>query len=284
MFGIQALCLGLPLANMHFVQLSDTHITHPNTLAYQRIDTATALRAAVARVLSLAQPPHFVVITGDLVDHADEAEYLHLRELISPFATHAIPVYLIPGNHDNRAALRKVFADHAYLGAEGYVQYVIDHHAPLRLIALDTQKDGRPEGELCAQRLNWLEAQLAAAPHTPTVVLMHHPPFETLIHFMDEMGLTQGAEQLERILSAHPQVQRLLCGHIHRQIEARFGGTIASVCTSTAHQLHLNIAPDGTPAYTLEPPSFKLHAWSDKSGLISHAVAISGWGREIAFM
>jgi 3',5'-cyclic-AMP phosphodiesterase len=266
---------------MHFVQLSDTHITRPGTLAYQRIDTAAALRAAIARVLLLPQAPAFMVITGDLVDHADEAEYKHLRELLLPLT---MPVYLIPGNHDHRTIMREVFHDHAYLGTDGYVQYVIDAHEPIKIVALDTQKAGHAEGELCDERLDWLEMQLAAAPKTPTVVLMHHPPFETLIHFMDDMGLITGAQRLETIIRANPQVQRILCGHIHRQIDARFAGTVATVCTSPAHQLHLNIARNGTPAYTLEPPSFKLHAWSEKSGLISHTQIISGWEREISFM
>lgn len=268
---------------MHFVQLSDTHVTRPGTLAYNKIDTASALQAAVARVLSLSQRPAFVVMTGDLVDHGQVEEYQHFRHLISPLLNESIPVYLLPGNHDDRAAMRAVFDDHAYLNmmerGAGFVQYVIEEHAPLRVIALDSQKLGHAEGELCDARLDWLEAQLSAAPAAPTVILMHHPPFESLIQFIDMMGLQTGAARLESIVRAHPQVERLLCGHIHRNIEARFGGTIASVCTSPAHQLHLGIGPDAVPAYTLEPPSLRLHAMSDQGYLVSHSLAISGWDR-----
>jgi 3',5'-cyclic-AMP phosphodiesterase len=269
---------------MHFIQLSDTHITRAGQLAYGKVDTAGALRAAVVRILSLPQKPACVVITGDLVDHGDEGEYKHLRELISPLTTLSITVYLLPGNHDHRETMRRVFADHTYLLQGEFIQYVVkDAPSPLRLIALDTVKPGHAEGELCDARLDWLEAQLAAAPEAPTVVLMHHPPFETLIEFMDEMGLVKGADRLEKILRANPQVERVLCGHIHRSIEARFGGTIASVCSSPAHQIHLDMAPNATPGYTMEPPSIKLHAWSEKSGLITHSVAVTGWDEAQSF-
>ena len=47
---------------------------------------------------------------------------------------------------------------------------------------------GESGGLLCGDRLAWLEQQLAAAPATPTLVAMHHPPFTTGIGHMDDIG------------------------------------------------------------------------------------------------
>jgi hypothetical protein len=51
-------------------------------------------------------------------------------------------------------------------------------------------------------------------------------------------------------------VQRLVCGHLHRSIQARFGGSLAMTAPSPAHQVCLDLAPDAASAWTLEPPGF----------------------------
>jgi Icc protein len=41
------------------------------------------------------------------------------------------------------------------------------------------------QGLMCQARLDWLEHQLLAQPDEPTLLFMHHPPFETGIEHMD---------------------------------------------------------------------------------------------------
>ncbi|MDH7480280.1 MAG: hypothetical protein QHH02_09735, partial [Syntrophomonadaceae bacterium] len=78
---------------------------------------------------------------------------------------------------------------------------------------------------LCATRLRWLDETLAQAPDTPTLMAMHHPPFQTGIAHMDAMGLREGGEALAEVLGRHPQVRRIVCGHLHRSIVGTFGIT-----------------------------------------------------------
>ena len=130
----------------------------------------------------------------------------------------------------------------------------------------------KSHGELCGERLAWLEQQLAQQPGRPTLVLMHHPPFLTGIEHMDAIGLLAGAPELERIVSRHPNVERVLCGHLHRTIFQRFGGTIASTCPGTAHQLALELGPRPTLQYIMEPPGYQLHWWNDGRLVTHHAV------------
>lgn len=262
-----------PNPNTILVQLTDLHIREPGRLAYGRIDTAPYLARAVQSVLALRQPPDAVVITGDLTDFGRAAEYAHLARLLAPLAT--MPVYLLPGNHDDRDQLRRSFPDHAYLGTgadtHGFVQYSVRVGA-LRLLTLDTCVPGASHGTLCERRLAWLEAQLDACRHEPVVVAMHHPPFQTLIGHMDEIGLLEGADALEALLRRYTNVERVICGHLHRAIDVRFGGTIASTSPAQAHQVCLDLAPDAASAWTLEPPAFRVHAWSGRR-LITHLAA-----------
>ncbi len=259
-----------PAPHTLLLQLSDLHIREPGRLAYGRIDTAPYLREAVASIGRLPQRPDAVVITGDLTDFGRAAEYDHLRELLAPLAP--LPIYLLPGNHDERQQLRASFPEHAWLGTEGFVQYSVPVGA-MQLIALDTVVPGASEGSLCAERLDWLAAQLDAHRDRPVVIAMHHPPFRTLIGHMDEIGLLQGADELEALVARHPNVERVICGHLHRSIQVRFGGSLALTVPSPAHQVCLDLAPDAPSAWTLEPPGYAVHALPAGGRLVSHLAA-----------
>ena len=257
------------------VQLTDLHIREPGRLAYRRVDTTQYFRAMVDSVLALKQRADAVVITGDLTDFGRPAEYASLAAQIAPLEAAGLPVYLMPGNHDDRTALRRSFPAHAYLGDGEFVQYAVDV-GPLRLLALDTLVPMRSEGVLDAERLSWLDAQLAACTDRPVVVAMHHPPFETLIGHMDKMGLLAGARELEAIVARHRNVERIICGHLHRAIDVRFGGTIASTAPGPAHQVCLDLDPDAVSAWTLEPPAFRVHAWNPREQRLVTHLAASG--------
>ena len=251
------------------LQLSDLHIREPGKLAYGRIETAPYLKRAIDSILRLPQQPQAVVITGDLTDFGRAAEYRHLRELLAPLT---MPVYLMPGNHDERDQMRRSFPDHPYLGSSGFVQFSVAVGS-LQLIALDTVDTGTSAGFLCSERLAWLATELKTNASKPVIIAMHHPPFQTLIGHMDAIGLLTGAGELEALVARYPNVERVICGHLHRAIQVRFGGTIAATVPSPAHQVCLDIAPDAASMWMLEPPGFGLHALPENGRLVSHTVA-----------
>jgi len=253
-------------------QLTDLHIREPGRLAYGRLDTAPFLRAAVQAIGALPQLPHAVVLTGDLTDFGRAAEYEHLAEMLAPLS---MPLYLLPGNHDEREQLRRSFTDHAYLGDDEFVQYSVSlgGHG-LRLMALDTVEPGAPHGRLCTKRLQWLTDELARHRGEPVVIAMHHPPFESLIGHMDRIGLLEGADALAEILAQHPTVERVICGHLHRTIYSRVAGAVASTAPSPAHQVCLDLSPDAASTWILEPPGFHLHAWSGPGRMVTHVAAV----------
>jgi Icc protein len=256
---------------MLICQISDTHIKANRRLVYKRVDTATSLEHCIAEILRLPQRPDIVLFTGDIGDLGTPEEYALVRELLAPIR---MPIYLIPGNHDSREHLRTSFPDHAYMQQGGkFIQYAIDDY-PVRLIALDTAIPQKSAGELCDERLDWLEAKLAEARDRPTIVMMHHAPFATGLSYMDGIGLIKGTERLGRIIEKNPQVERIVCGHLHRTIVRRFHGTVASTCTSPAHQSLLDLEPGATPMFVMEPPGFQLHVWTEQIGLVTHTVTI----------
>ena len=250
---------------MLIAQISDMHVRAEGKLLFGRIDTPAYLARAVAHLNALETRPDIVLATGDLVDRGLPEEYAHLRKLLAPLE---IPVHFIPGNHDARDDMRAAFADHAYLPQSGFLQYAIEGMA-VRLIALDTLVDGKHHGELCSERLDWLEARLGEG-NRPTVLFMHHPPFKCGITAFDNSRLTEGEERLAALVRRHGNVERVLCGHVHRPIQVRWAGSMASIAPSTAHQATLDLI-DGAPlSMKMEPPAMALHQWRPGTGLITH--------------
>ncbi|MGQ3095124.1 MAG: phosphodiesterase [Roseateles sp.] len=267
------------------VQLSDPHITHPGRLISDRVDTAAALRHAVQRVLQIRPAPVAVLISGDLVDAGHPAEYAQLRALLAPLLDAGLPLALLPGNHDARGPLQEAFAGlpgvHCGEPGASAIQYALDLPGPLRLVVLDSLVPGRPQGGLDAPRLAQAQALLAERRATPTIVALHHPPHATGLAAMDTMGLQQGQAEFEALVASHPQVERVVCGHLHRMTLGRVAHASALSAPSTAHQVALDLSPDAPLAIALEPAGWLIHAWGPGLALVSH-LALSGHAEVIA--
>ncbi len=254
---------------MLIAQITDTHITLPGRKADEVYRTAAHLERWVMRLNELDPVPDIVLATGDLVNDGETAEYARFRDILAPLS---MPVYLIPGNHDDRKNLLATFSDHAYLPRnDEFLHYVVDDY-PLRLIALDTLKPGEIGGEFCPARRDWLAARLAEAPEQPTMILMHHPPFRTGMPKMDAHGL-EGSDSFVDTINPYDNIERVIAGHLHRPIQRRLAGTVASTAPATAHQIAFEFATEGRPIMTFEPPACQLHLWlGGDDGLVSHTI------------
>jgi 3',5'-cyclic-AMP phosphodiesterase len=246
------------------VQLSDPHIG----AEWGGADAVGRLAAAVGSVRALPQQPDAVLISGDLADNADDAEYGELRDLLALLDARS---YVLPGNHDDRDALHRNFG---VPGADGEpVQYAADLGA-LRLVVLDTTRPGEDRGELDAQRLDWLDAELAGRPEAPTIVAMHHPPLSTGIPVMDEIGLPIADRRaLGQVVQRHPHVLRLVGGHMHRTVAAELAGRVVLAAPSTYVQMRLDFELDQIETAT-EPAGFAVHTLVDGE-LVSHVQPVA---------
>jgi 3',5'-cyclic AMP phosphodiesterase CpdA len=251
-------------------QLSDLHVTLPGVSPGAGVDSAATLARAIAQLEAMRPRPDGVVLSGDLADHGKPAEYARLRQLLAPLS---IPCWPMTGNHDDRAQLRQAFPGLPRLpGKEAYLQYAVNLPG-LRLLLLDSLLSGSAAGKLCAQRLAWLEAELAASPGEPTIVFVHHPPFATGSPLLDEFRLLE-SEKLGEMIARHDRVLLVASGHIHRVTQRRWYGTVAMTAPATAHQFLLELAPDASITAVAEPPGFLLHRFDGES-VVSFAVPIA---------
>jgi len=248
-------------------QISDLHIDVPGQPILGRIDTAARLTQCIQQIAQLPVQPDLIVASGDLVNRGTIEEYRVLRERLAPLP---MPLYLMPGNHDERAALRRAFPEHGYLPSGDTLHYSVEVE-DLRLIMLDTVVPGEDGGRLDAAQLDWLDKSMAGR---PCIIFMHHPPFATGVSYMDEIALNAAdAARLAAVVSRHRFVQRISCGHVHRAVSCAWNGTVAGVCPSSAFQYNMELRPDGLPLATDEQPAYQLHYWNG-GVLATHTVQI----------
>lgn len=254
---------------MIIAQLSDPHVCAPGELYQGQVDSNAMFEAAIQRLNALEPAPDLVVITGDLTEHATAIEYEHVRALLAPVRQ---PILAIPGNHDEREAFRCAFVDLG-LPAAGPLHFSSVEHGPVRIIGLDISVPGHHHGDFDEATEGWLGAVLAAEPDRPTLILMHQPPFETGIGFIDTYRCF-GSRRLEALVARYPVIERVLCGHVHRHIVRRFGGTLLMTAPSTTTAIALRLGAGDEPASYVEPPAMLLHHWRPDGGLVTHHVPI----------
>ncbi len=248
-------------------QISDLHLRSAGRLVEGRVDTRAYLEGCISRINTLPDRPQLVVASGDLADTGDLAEYQLLKTLLDGLY---MPYVVMSGNHDDRDNLRAVFGGTAMLPVSGqdYLQFLVELTG-LNLICLDTLDEGKEAGTLCADRLGWLQDTLKSY-RRPSLIFLHHPPFDCGIPGMDAIKLAN-SQDLAEVLGKYDQVIGLSCGHVHRAVFTIWAGIPSSICPSPAHQIHLDTRTNATLAWTLEPGGFLLHRW-DGRNLVSHCV------------
>jgi len=237
--------------------ISDFHIFAdvPQSRLVRR-DVADAARKVVADIAAFRPAIDAVMFTGDLADGGSPQDYALLKSILTPLD---VPVFAVPGNHDRREAMRAAFADTLPFDDGGLLNFDL-HFGALRLIGLDTLIEGRDEGCLETQTLDWLEGRLADPCTGPTYLLMHHPPFPSGIHALDAISLVDGVERLAAIVGGYPGKLCILSGHIHRPYQAIWNGALAAVAGSPAFQVALDLTPGaGEPDRVEEPYRYFIH-------------------------
>jgi len=242
-------------------QITDIHLgfepDNPAEFNRKRLDQI------VAHLSSGVNRPDLLLATGDLVDRGDVASYRRLKNALS---LAPCPVLFAMGNHDARDAFLEVFPDTPV--DDGFVQYVVDF-PERRLIVIDTLEEGRHGGAFCERRATWLGARLGETRETPTVIVMHHPPVEVGIDWMNTHPDEPWVKRFADTIAGHDQVQALLCGHLHRAISAPWNGVTVSICSSSAPQVSLDLRPidpertDNRPMIIADAPAYALHRWTE---------------------
>jgi len=214
--------------DLHFVQISDTHIGFNKAVNPDPVATA---REAIRRVNALVDRPAFMLHTGDLSHTQKAAEFDILAGLLQEANVGA--VFTVPGEHD-------VFEDdgkeylarfgRGTLGA-GWRSFDVQGAHFVGLINVLSFKSGGL-GRLGAEQLEWLRKDLEGlSASTPVVVFAHIP----LWAVYPEWGwVTEDAQQALAHLRRFGSVT-VLNGHIHQVLQKVEGSITFHTAFSTAY-------------------------------------------------
>nr|WP_321457868.1 phosphodiesterase [uncultured Cohaesibacter sp.] len=235
---------------LKFIHLTDCHIARDGNMVYGS-QSSTRLRAAIDSINNEHHDAEFVVITGDLTHHGDDAAYeafaRELRRL-------TVPAHLLMGNHDDVKSFRFHFPEAQRCDC-GFIQG--SKRTPFGLcLFLDTSQPGSSAGRYCEERRDWLNGVLSET-SGPVMLFMHHPPFSIGIPGTDDSQL-EDADAFWKILRPHRQrIRHIFFGHVHRMVFGSWRGIPVSCMRGLNHQvaLELNRSPKGqignfeAPAY-----------------------------------
>lgn len=244
-------------------QISDTHV---------RADDGGAAASNLRRALTQARDYRcdVILITGDLVNSERADEYAVFADAI---ANPSAPLFLLPGNHDDRARIRDAFPRHTYLPRDGMLSFAIEDF-PVRIVCIDQIVPGETHGLLTEEGAGWLDRTLAMQPNKPTIVALHHPPFLTHDLLFDKIGLLD-ADLFSSVISRHRQVERVICGHHHRVAMGQAAHAPVIIAPSSSWVYGLAMLPGQQIApKTAEQVGWMLHARTDAGGIASHFMGL----------
>ena len=212
---------------LHFVQISDSHIGFNRPA---NPDVTSTLQAAVDKINALAEQPEFIIHTGDLTHDSKEAQYDGMDQVLK--SAKVKQIYYVPGEHDTSPDDGKQYLERygKALGAKGSGWYSFNHN-DVHFVGLNNSAVLEGMGNLGAEQLKWLDADLKGQPSSRPVVVFAHIPLWSVY---PEWGWgTKDSEQALALLKRFGSVT-VLNGHIHQVMQKMEGSVTFHTAMSTA--------------------------------------------------
>jgi 3',5'-cyclic-AMP phosphodiesterase len=227
---------------VRLLQISDTHLHATKDSRMRGVTTYDTFLSVLQRATSDPRwPVDAVLVSGDIVQDESRAGYELFKSTIARLE---VPVYCIPGNHDDPKLMDEIlngapfhFCGDARLGNWS-------------LVLLNTFLTGEDAGGLGDRRLHALDAALKDHISQHVLVCMHHHPVPMGSAWLDGVAL-RDADQFLQLIDKHQNVRGILWGHVHQASDRERLGVRLLSAPSTCSQFKPNsefFAIDDLPA------------------------------------
>ncbi|MEM7541330.1 MAG: metallophosphoesterase [Pseudomonadota bacterium] len=207
------------------LQISDTHIYASPSARMASLDTRESFLKTLNAALTAQFELDALLLTGDLAMDGSAEAYAFLDEALAGLE---VPVYAVPGNHDDPALMHEVLTSVNVLPPAPL------SFASWRVVLLSSWVDGEEGGALDEQAFVRLNQAFSDGPEHVLVVL-HHPLFEIASAWMDEMAVSNRA-RFWHDYGSHPALRAVVCGHVHQNFDAFQNGIRLLATPSTCLQ------------------------------------------------
>ncbi|MEZ4870380.1 MAG: metallophosphoesterase [Caldilineaceae bacterium] len=216
--------------DLTFIHLTDLHLLATEDAHLNGQYPLRKVHAILERVHAMEISPDFWLITGDLVNNGQPAEYQVVNTLLEELRKVGAPVLLGMGNHDSRIPFYEVVLGQS--GASERPYYYSVQIGGVNLIMLDSQVPNAVHGHLDQAQLAWLATELARPTPHGHLIALHHPPVHSTVALLDSIMLVN-PDDLAAVIAPHNNILGILSGHIHYSHITRFHNTV-SITTPAA--------------------------------------------------
>jgi len=212
-----------PLRILH---ITDPHLHARRDARLRGVATDDTLVATLAHALAGARRPDVVLATGDLVQDETRAGYERFRELLGSLD---LPVYCLPGNHDDPALMREVLA------AAPFQYCGVAERGPWSLVMLNSFAQNDDGGVLAPGEIDLLEWTLARGRSSHYLIALHHQPVPMGSLWLDSVPL-RNADEFLAVCDRHSAIRAIVWGHVHQASDRERRGVRLLSTPSTCAQ------------------------------------------------
>lgn len=213
----------------------------------------------LAHVEESGWPADFVAMTGDLIQDDSREAYRRFRAHFLPLG---LPILCVPGNHDVRELMQDELAREPfrYCGAIARRNWLC--------VGIDSCRSNSAGGHVTDSEIERLERIVAGSDAEHVLVCLHHPPLPVGSAWLDQVGLDNGDEFLERV-AAIGRVRGCLFGHVHQSVEVEVRGILILGTPSTCRQF---LPGSDEFALDVRPPAYRRVVLGDDGSIADELI------------
>jgi len=192
---------------MKLIQLTDTHLFSNDEQELFGVKSNLKFKEVINKIIAEEiNDTDMIFLTGDISQDETIESYQKIADHLSSLN---IPIYWIPGNHDDLIRMETVFQNTANFNYHRHLSL-----PEWQFIFLNTKVEGRGDGLLSQSELALLTSELvSSSPHKKIAIVMHHHPAPVGTPLIDHYIL-ENADEFWNIVRG-TKVELIICGHVH---------------------------------------------------------------------
>jgi len=224
----------MKLNTLRIAQITDIHLTENDGDTLQGIDTGDSLRQVLGTINALTPRPSLIIASGDLVQTANAKSY---RRLKSIFCNIKMPVYVLPGNHDDSEIMQQYLAN----GSVKY-QSILELNS-WSIHFVDSTIKQEHHGIVSEKEQVLLEINVESELKKPALVALHHPTINSCPSFGCRLN---NKDKFITYLKKQPSIKGVIAGHTHLAAEEVDADLVQYTTPSTFAQITHSKSADPT--------------------------------------
>ena len=230
-------------ALVRLLQITDCHIFATADERLQGLNTRHSFELVSDSALDKIENLDLLLATGDLSQDESADAYRYLAERFERFD---VPVFWLPGNHDDIDTMREHLTGKQIYPARRVLV------GDWQLVLLDSTIKGQVHGRVSEQQLDFLDRALDEYPDRHALVSVHHQALDCGSEWLDAKGL-KDSDQFRNRLEQHANIRAVLWGHVHQETHRSIGdiewmSTPSSCIQFKPNSKEFSVGPE-TPGY-----------------------------------